>query len=106
MGTSKLCALMDDVAVTLQHHMHNHSLANDNGRDIIAIRLVVIMEEMKCLTYQFTFHTTEELLSTLADEYSTSLYVWGSQAVMYCLHEKPPRPPFQVQSCCRMTKAR
>lgn len=54
--------------------MYNHSLAHDNGSDLITVCMDVIVEDLKSHTYPCTFHKTEEVLSELADVYSASVY--------------------------------
>lgn len=54
--------------------MHNHSLALDNGLDLIAIRTAVTVEEMKFSVYPYTFRTMEKGPFPLVDVYSAGLF--------------------------------
>lgn len=66
------CGRVEDEGDTLQRQMHNHYLVHENGCDLIAICTTIIVEEMLSYTYLHIFHMTQEVLSKLADVYSTA----------------------------------
>lgn len=72
--TTMLCMRVDDAIGNLQRQRHNHSLANDKGRDPIVIRMAVMVENLKSRVYQYTFHTTKEVRLTIADGHSAGMY--------------------------------
>lgn len=54
-GSSMLRRCEDDAASTLRPQVHNHSLAYDNGFDLITILSNVIVEEVKSHAYPYAF---------------------------------------------------
>lgn len=79
----------DDAASTLKRQMYNHSLAQDNVHDFIAICTAVILKEMTSRAYQETYLTTEQALSTLVEVSSPGLYACGSRTPSGIAPEKP-----------------
>lgn len=60
----------EDATGKLQRQLHIQVFGQDTGRDLITIRTAVILEEMKFHSYTYTFQTTRNVLSRLADVYS------------------------------------
>lgn len=85
-----MSACADDAARSLQHQMPNHSIAHNNGPDLIAICTAVIVEEMKSQAYIYTLHTTKEVPCTLANLYSAGVFAGESQAMMCVAPKKLP----------------
>lgn len=70
--------------------MHNHSPAQNTVRYLTAICTAVIGEDMMSTSYTYTFLRSEEVSSTLANVYSSSLYVLKSPAVTRVAPKKTP----------------
>lgn len=55
-----LCRGEDSATGALRRQMPDHSLARDNGHDLIANRMDVPVEDMKFHAYLYSFHPMEE----------------------------------------------
>lgn len=97
-GTSLLCMRAENAIRILLHNKNNHSLARDSVLDLIAIHIPVIAEKMKSNAYAYTFYSTEEELSILADLYSPGVYACGSQVISPVAPKTPQKLPFPYSS--------
>lgn len=84
--------------------MHNHPLDHEDGGDLIATSTPIIMSEIKSNPYPYTFHTTFDMPSTLADLHAAGVYAFDSQAMMPVETERTPQPTSQPSSLSILRK--
>lgn len=105
-GTAMLLRRANDAAGTMQCQIHNHFLDHDKSFDPIALCRAVIVENMKCHAYPYTFLTLKEVLSTIAYVSPTGVKGWDSQPMRCIATENPPCRSPGVWTRSRTTRSR
>lgn len=98
-GAATLCGRADNATSPVHHQIHKHSLVHNNGRDLIAICMSVILKKMKYHAYPYTFQTEEGSVRVCIRVLSWRICVGQSSNKTHCAQkaQKAGLPPTALQ---------